>query len=877
MFAILSLWFKPNAFIYIQDATWTGPGRLEGEAESGPAAAAAVGFAPQSKFIEGAVMNSSHFKKAYVLAVTGTTLIAVSAVAHAAADNATAADESPAASPDTSGAESSGLQEIVVTAQRKTESLSKTPVAVSVVGADTLAQAQIVTEQDLQAAVPGLQVRGTINSEQLNYTLRGQSVDAFSGARPGVLPYVNEVQIGGSGTSSAFYDLQSVQVLKGPQGILFGRSATGGAVLFTTQKPTDTFGGYGQVTGGNYGTGQFEGALNMPLIDERVLLRIAGIYQRHDGYQFNIYDDRHVGQANREGGRVSLTVNFNDQLHDDLVVDFLHSEGESTEGVISGLTTKPGSYFVPVSVLYGGTATPAATAAGVATLNGFLPFLTPAQAAAQYAAYFADPRHPADGIAGALAAQQARGPYTIDTDGANGFQNNNGVLTNATTYSLNDSTRIKNIVGYTHLNSILSNDTDGSPYEVGQASPPGHNETRQTSEEVQLLGTALGNRLDYVSGFYYSSERFHYESQSASFDILGPFASIGSQDFVLDNTTYAGYGHVTYQLTDSGLAANAGARYTSEKVEYTNVPDDSNHSACTVPGQDCQQSKTYDKLSWQFGLQEQLNPDLLVYAVSRRAFKSGGFNGFALPLLGSASTAGNGYGAEQVTDAEIGAKFKGDVWGIPVRLNTAFFHDWTEDSQRTAYTLINFEPSTVTVNVPHGTVNGVELDGQIKPVEWLNLGVAGTYTSANFSGTSPGAASLAGCRGATVVANALPTCFDQVPDLPRYTGTFFGEIALPVTASLVATLHGDVYYQTQSTTSTVSSNSTGTVMPAYAIGNFYVGMSGDKNKWSVTANIKNAFNRTYYIGGIPSGSIYQVNTLIPGQPRTYSLTARMEF
>jgi len=135
-------------------------------------------------------------------------------------------------------ADNAGLAEIVVTAQRRSENLEKTPVAVSVVSGEDLSKRQIVSESDLQAAVPGLTVRATSSSEQLNYAIRGQSVDAFSGSRPAVLPYIDEVQVNNN-SSTAFYDLASVQVLKGPQGTLFGRNATGGAVLFTTAKPTD--------------------------------------------------------------------------------------------------------------------------------------------------------------------------------------------------------------------------------------------------------------------------------------------------------------------------------------------------------------------------------------------------------------------------------------------------------------------------------------------------------------------------------------------------------------------------------------------------------------------------------------------------------------
>ena len=101
---------------------------------------------------------------------------------------------------------------------------------------------------------------------------------------------------------------------------MFGRSATGGAVLFTTQKPTDTFGGYVQGTAGNYATGRFEGAVNVPIVEDKVLLRVAGLYQRrHDGYQYNLFNGQDAGTTEREGARASLTLNFSERLRNDLV------------------------------------------------------------------------------------------------------------------------------------------------------------------------------------------------------------------------------------------------------------------------------------------------------------------------------------------------------------------------------------------------------------------------------------------------------------------------------------------------------------------------------------------------------------------------------
>jgi iron complex outermembrane recepter protein len=811
------------------------------------------------------------YVEACLISCLSTLLISTSARAAETADaSPAAAPESPSqTTPDT------GLEEILVTAQRRSETLERTPVAVEVITGDTLARAQIVTESDLQYTVPGLQVRSTVNSEQLNYTLRGQTLDAFSGARPGVLPYLNEVQIGGSGSSSAFYDLQSVQVLKGPQGILFGRSATGGAVLFTTQKPTDSYEGYVQGAVGNYHEGQFQGAFNAPLIPGKVLLRVAGYYEGHSGFQENIFNNTDAGTTEREAGRLSLTVNFSDVLHNELVADYFYSSGVAKAAILSGL---PANANIPLAYLYAGVATPAATATGIATLEAFTG-LSPAAATAQYLNYFSDPKHFPAGITAFLQQQQVWGPYTVDFNRTHGFRNNNLIVTDATTFDLAPSTTIKNIFGYTNLVGRFSSDTDATPYALAESAPlPGGGplgqvtEIRQASDELQLIGDALQKKLSYVTGFYFSSERTYYHAGFVNFDIFGGGGAYGQTEYRQKDTTYAAYAHSSYQLTDNGLSVNAGLRFTTERPEDSLLPTDSYYDLCGTPGYGCDQAKTYNKLSWQFGLEDQINPDLLLYAVSRRAHKSGGFNPSSAPRIGSAAIAGNSFDAEQVTDVEFGAKFQQRVADMPVRLNLAIFHDWEKDSQRQEFVFRGFSPNGVTTNVPDGRAYGVELDGQIQPIQWLTLGLSGSYLHADWYGTTAGSAPIAGCRGATVYG----ACYDQVPDAPQWSWTAYSDISIPVAANLNAVAHGDVYRQTSTTDSTQSENFEGTGLPAYTVANFRLGIEDPTHGWSVVASVKNAFNRVYYTGGAPLGQL-EFNTLIPGDPRTYMLTARIKF
>ena len=143
------------------------------------------------------------------------------------------------------------LEEITVTARRTEERLEDVPVAVSAFNEAAIEERRIITEYDLQVATPGLLSRQGMASNYVSWTLRGQSVGSFSYSPPSVVTYFNEVPVGGLSNTS-FYDLESIQVLKGPQGTLFGRNTTGGAVTYSAKKPEDEFGGYVKHVTGNY-------------------------------------------------------------------------------------------------------------------------------------------------------------------------------------------------------------------------------------------------------------------------------------------------------------------------------------------------------------------------------------------------------------------------------------------------------------------------------------------------------------------------------------------------------------------------------------------------------------------------------------------------
>jgi iron complex outermembrane receptor protein len=757
---------------------------------------------------------------------------------------------------------SGGLEEIVVTAQRREQSLEKTPIAVSVVGADALAQQQIVTEQDLVAAVPGLTVRAGLSSNQLNYAIRGQSLDLFSFNRPGVLPYFNEVQVSSNATSSAFYDLQSIQVLKGPQGTLFGRSATGGAVLLTSQKPTDDFGGYVDATVGDYGSKKYEAALNVPLIADTLLARVAGFYESRNGYQYNLYTGSDVGGFDRYGVRGSLSLHLG-EFKNDVVVDFASYYGGNTAAAISSLVP---AAAIPSAYLFAGGAVSDATFTQFALAEGAPPGTNLAGAWAAYVA--SHPGTNPNGIAAVLATQLKNGPFIVDSNGPNYTRNSNTVASDIATYDINSDLQFKNVLGFVHTNNTSAADADGTPYTIDTPilGVDGHD----YSEEAQLIGKAFDRNLNYVTGIYYSHE--HEINNLTSLLLqLPPFVPTAPQVNAWDqkDATYAVYGQGTYDLTSAtgieGLGATLGARYTSEKVQYKTQPNDQNYEgALTNPAESTNQDRTSRNLSWTAGLQEQFNPNLLGYLVARRSYRDGGFNGAVAPYIGLGSSGGNAYATETLTDAEVGFKFQGLVASMPVRANIAGYVDWILNDQRVAYTIVNLAPAAISVNVPRAHVEGIEFDGQINPLSWLQLGLTYNYTDAKFTNN------VAYVQGA-------PTLFGTYPDTPKYSGSVFSQVTVPIHDTLSGTVRGEVYSQALNYMSSTANLNPGAVLPSYAITNFLVGVEDSKQGWTVNAVLKNAFNRVYYVGGAPVGNLLGINSVVPGDPRTFAVELRYKF
>jgi iron complex outermembrane receptor protein len=743
-------------------------------------------------------------------------------------------------------AEADEFGTITVTARRRDETLDKVPASVSAFSTEQLAARSISTESDLQRAVPGLTIRESLSSNQLNYSLRGQSVDAYSSSSPGVLPYFNEFQVTTTSATS-FIDLESVQVIKGPQGTLFGRNTTGGAVLYGTAKPTNDLSGFAKARIGNYDLREGELVLNLPLVTDRVLVRLAGSILRRDGFMYDDLNDVDLGRDSAQTGRISVLLRPSDRLENITMFQY-----NSTNGTNAG---SPIFNVYPASVT-AITYSPLGLGPGWPIYVAGNPGVDPA------------------GLASFAAAQALRGPYRVSFNSDSEHRGRSKILTNTTTFEASDDITLKNIVGYSYGRSADSTDVDGTPYAIySNGLDELHDRqvfsAKQWSEEFQVQGKAFDSRLEYIVGGYLGYEKKYFYIPTSFFDLrpLVPTVPGADKENVQISKNQGLFVHGSYGINDQ-LKFTAGFRYTWEQVRANHLPRSLYGQLGFAPNGI---RETFSKPSWNVGLEYQANSDLLLYVTHRGSWRSGGFNTNSQLAPGSIAVGGALFLPETTKDIEAGLKYNGSLGNTPLRFNVAAYNQWVDNIQRAVYvnitTPIPLGPTALTANVPQAKITGIELEAEIRPASWLTLGANFAYTDARFNKN-------------IVTLFGVTTAFGPFPDTPKTTGSIFAQISVPLAGDMgEMSFRGDFYSQSKFFYSSVNNTiNPGSVLPGYSVANFRVNwneISG--SKVSAAFFVKNAFNKTYYTGGLALGSVLGLNTAIPGRPRMYGAEVSVNF
>jgi len=634
-----------------------------------------------------------------------------------------------------SAAASTGLEEIVVTARRREEKLQSVPVAITAFTPKALEDNHIESASDLQHFVPSLLSSQETRDEQVFY-LRGQGPNGGQGGAPGVVTYFAEVPFYASGPGF-YYDLDNLQVLRGPQGTLFGRNTTGGAVLFEPKRPTNDFEGYAEVAVGNYGLHEEQGAINVPIIDDVLLVRGAFDIDQRDGFTHDYTTGKDLDDRDYWSFRLGVTWRPTDDFENYIVYDSLYSHTNGTGIVLQAINTfRDPNGIAANETTWVQTFCPAAPA----------PCALPQQ----------------------LLAQQASvGPRgTFTTPGLGGLDKTYSYgITDIARYDLSDNVTIKNIFGYRVLKNLLRYDLDGMPLAVIDfVTPNGWNLSNvQYTDEVQFQGKSLGGNLTWIAGGFY--EFLHpggtTVAQLATTSVIAPHLfqiPLGIQ--VLSNAqgqnslgpegiterTEAVFAQGTYNLGGLSQALEdfkltLGARYTwdytsNSNFETVNVflpPSFGGGQVAHIPCDPCiYESHTFQAPTWTVDLDYQINPTMLAYVKGSRGFKSGGFNGAGTPPFSIK------YESEYVTDVEIGFKGDFDLYGVKLRTNVDGFHDDYRNAQRSVGVLVQTVPApapkTATTLIANGdaTIEGMEFEGTVIPFKDLEVTADWTYIHARY-------------------------------------------------------------------------------------------------------------------------------------------------
>lgn len=747
------------------------------------------------------------------------------------------------------------LEEVIVTARRRDESLSQVPLTITAMSAEQLTERQVATDADLQAAVPGLTIRQTQGNNSLTYSIRGQTADTFSGSPSAVITYFNEVPLT-VGSSSTLFDLESVQVLKGPQGTLFGRNATGGAVLFGAARPVNEFDAALTVRAGNYQLREIEGMVNVPLIDDTLLLRVAVNTTEKDGYIDNLLNGDTLGDIDRDSGRISLTWRPGHRLENTTVFQYSEIEGTNT-----------GASYTYSVYNCGETNNGVALSCGSGLMFG--PGMDSVFGAGAWDSFVAaNPNAYAPGLIAYLEEQKRIGLYKTRHPAGAKHTGTDWMFTNTTSFDINDSLRLKNIFGASRSRLDSEQPQLGAPLitiltaNLTTGESGNEQDVDSISEELQLQGSA-GN-LTYIVGAYYQRSRVNTLWPQTYFDLrpLAPPDTV-TNSFRISNETKAVFAQGTYDLGDlttvEGLSLTAGVRYTWEDVEIAQ------RSEATYTSGAPSQSESFSDPGWELGLEYQANDNLLTYVKTRGSFRSGGFNGAAQPIDTDATGGGNKFDSEHVKDVEAGLKFSGLVADRPASFNLAVYKQWIEDVQRVEFP----DPDgpgglasiAVTANVPEMVVKGVELEASIMPTDWLEIGISAAYTDAEFT---DGDVDLFGTRYS----------YGPVGDTPERSGRIYASVDIPLTDGMgQMRLYGEVYAQSEQYFSNAASSvGPRTELPSYELVNARLSWTGIMGSpFSAALFGKNLTDEEYFVGGMTLAPALGHNAAAVGEPRTYGV------
>ncbi len=633
------------------------------------------------------------------------------------------------------------IEELVVTAQKREENIQDVPSSVAVFSGVQLEKQRISTVQDLSTIVPTFNINST-SHQRVTPALRGSSSNNTTpGGDQSVALFVDEIYYGGSmDWNPDLFDVERLEVLRGPQGTLFGRNVVGGAINVVTKNPSEVFEGSVRATVGNFDRIDFDGYVAGP-VAENLFASVAASSKNADGFLRNTFTGKGAESVDKKSIRGKLLYQPSDMLEWTLSLSYsLDDSGGPTRDY-----TGPPITAVP-------------------ELADFVPDNNENTTAS-----------PFDG----------------------GIDAEYFTLSSKLTWSM-DWADIVSVTGYRSMESQLGRvDQVGLPY-PGAVDYDPYNDVEQISQELRLVSTDI-DRWDFTLGVYYFFQdnfeyepirftffpgtRFHslqqfYLSLSPSLPGTPGISTVTAEhDMQIDTESFAVFGQVTYYLTEQ-MGITLGGRWTKDKKEGTGSSfGDPNLIFSVYPETDL--SESWDAFTPKASIDYRFSDDLMAYATVSRGFKSGSFNhgigifaDLATTRTRGAATLSTPLAPEYVWNYEAG--FKSDFVDNRALLNASFYYSKYDGAQN-AFVLPT--GAATTVNIEDMEIYGLEVDGLFLVSDNLNIGFNYAFSDSEVGKDDP---AFGGNRAALT---------------PKHAGAIWGSYSQPLAHGGTLSISGDVSFK----------------------------------------------------------------------------------
>jgi iron complex outermembrane receptor protein len=796
-----------------------------------------------------------------------------------------------------------GVGQIIVTAQKRAENVQNVPISISAFTADALQARGIADVTAMGNLAPNVTLdAGTPfsgSSSVLSAFIRGIGQNDFAfNLDPGVGVYLDGVYLARSvGANQDLLDIERVEILKGPQGDLFGRNTIGGAISIVTRRPAKDFGGKLEVTTGRFNRIDTKGVVNIPLA-QNLFTSFSFATKKNDGYQrqinmpgfaYGAIADNFAYFGNKRPDRFGGEDQYSLRgkvyweptaaISVTLAGDYLHQDNNGVASTVLKTHTDPTNPSNVFGPLFNGCiagALPPFAMGGICnnivsgtSLGGLV--------ATSPTLFYGDQFITGD----------------IDTSYATGnnfsrLRNFGGSLT--VDWDLG-FTQLKSITAYRELHWQSAEDEDGSPLPILQTSFDENQ--HQFSQELQFTGKVLSDRLSYVLGLYYFNEGGNLHDKVT---FPGGLLQIDGQNY-LSTTNYAGYGHLNYKITDQ-LSITLGGRYTHEKKHFTGLQSDPNgifyklngyytvneaarQALCTSgaavpslqgipPGLFCYPNsaditqvypvapaggfeQSFNNFSPKIGLEFKASRDVLVYASYSKGYKTGGWT-TRLTTPQPTGTPAPTFGPEKATTGEFGVK--SEFADHKVQLNLAGFYTKYKGIQ------LNFQIGTSPTLQNAGTaeIYGFEAEFLTRPIPDLTLSAGVGYTHAKYTELSP-----------FVTGVSLAS---RLPKTPEWKLTFSPQYRIGLGD------HGEIMLSADYThTSSLYNDTENTPLlqrPATDVVNSSITYRAPEDKWELAFGATNITDERY----LTTGQNQVAGAVTYGtfsRPREWYLTGRVNF